>query len=449
MKKRFAGILTGVAVLIVVLGIVYSVAVAVSAVKLHRAYAELAAAGRPMRVADIIPPCVSDEENGALLYQSATLLLKAQPIPRREPDQREKHLLGYLDKLSRAFLDDRIDPNGLADLQRLLRHDAFLQAMSIVRQGTQRPACQFERVYNTNFTMGPPHVDIIALGRVLAAKARLDADAGRVAEAWEVATLQLRFADALRQDPVTVSQWVRSAMIRSSCKTLHNLCVKSMPDEQQQRTLTESFEVLDDISPIVRAIDGERLLAGERLFAMSKGELYKALQNEQFSGHMPDIYYRMLYHRTTFRPTFLADHAAYLRAMHMTSSLLEKPYSLDDVREDVSGEHRITLMLAPPMYRAKQDYLGMVASVRITLAGLAVLQHRQTHGAFPPAIDNLGLRSIVDPFAEQPLHYRASGERFILYSVGKDQKDNGGSPKQPKQTTDFDIVWQFPGPVQP
>jgi len=50
----------------------------------------------------------------------------------------------------------------------------------------------------------------------------------------------------------------------------------------------------------------------------------------------------------------------------------------------------------------------------------------------------------MDPFSGGPLLYRPKPDGFVLYSIGPDQKDNGGSPKQPKQETDYDIVWQFP-----
>jgi hypothetical protein len=52
-----------------------------------------------------------------------------------------------------------------------------------------------------------------------------------------------------------------------------------------------------------------------------------------------------------------------------------------------------------------------------------------------------------DPFHEgQPLKYRASGEEFTVYSIGPDQKDDGGkSPaKQGQMTGDVlaaDIFW--------
>ena len=81
MRKRTVKILKIVAVILVVLSLIYAIAVGVSGAKLRRVYADLKNDNRPMKKADVIPPEVPDSENAALLYESAALLLKAQPAP--------------------------------------------------------------------------------------------------------------------------------------------------------------------------------------------------------------------------------------------------------------------------------------------------------------------------------------------------------------------------------
>ncbi len=103
-------------------------------------------------------------------------------------------------------------------------------------------------------------------------------------------------------------------------------------------------------------------------------------------------------------------------------------------------------MLVPGYSRVKEIYLETAAQIRITRAGLALLQYKRDHGAFPPTLDVLDAKELADPFVDQPLRYRVEPEGFVLYSVGKDQKDNGGVPQpaNSKDKTDFDIVWRFP-----
>lgn len=443
MKKRLVRILTAVAVVIVALGIIYAIAVAISAAKLRRAYAELEKAGRPMRSADVIPPEIPDAENAALLYQSAALLLKAQPAPQKSEDQKDKDLLSYLGSLSTPLVDGTIEPNELVELEQWIGQDVVSQALSIVQQGAQRPGCRFEQNYNPLFAHNPSLLDLRGLTRLLDAKTRLEARAGRPANAWELAWVQLKLADALRQDPTLISQLVRMAMIRLSCDTIQTLCRSAAPDKQQSQALSELLLPLDDIQPVIHAIDGERLLMGEALFNTPKRQLWGELRGYVSENSMPDFFYWFLFHRITFRPSFLADHAAYLRIMNDYCGVIARPYSPDDAKEPGLGGH-MTNILVPAMYRIKEIHLEDMARIRITLVGLALLQYRKAHGSFPPALDALGLKGLFDPFSDQPLRYQAEGNGFLLYSIGKDQKDNDGAAKQPKQKTDYDVVWQFP-----
>ena len=88
----------------------------------------------------------------------------------------------------------------------------------------------------------------------------------------------------------------------------------------------------------------------------------------------------------------------------------------------------------------------MQAEIRIVCTGLALLRSKQARGVFPQALTGFDREDITDPFSGAPLIYRSGAEGFVLYSIGPDEKDNDGSPKQGKQEKDWDIVWQFPRP---
>ena len=103
----------------------------------------------------------------------------------------------------------------------------------------------------------------------------------------------------------------------------------------------------------------------------------------------------------------------------------------------------VTSVLVPAIGRVNERYWETIAQMRITRAGLALLQHKQSEDAFPETLEALKLSDNDDPFSAEPLRYKAQGQSFILYSVGPDQKDNGGSPKQKKQKDDWDIVWSY------
>ena len=443
MRKRTVKILKYIAIILVILSLIYAIAVGVTGAKLRRAYADLKKDGRPMKQADIIPPEVPDSENAALLYESAALLLKAQPAL-------EGNLLEYLGGLSKTFVKESLDPDKFAELQQLIEQDIVIQTLSIVEQGTHRRSCRFDHDYNAGANILLPDLSNLRnLSRILSAKACIEAQTGSPDSAWNIVHIQLRLADALLTEPILISQLVRYGMIRLSCRTIREVCKIATPNEQQYRSVQELLAGFNDIAPMVRAIDGERLLLGEWAFNLPKNELYKINPNDEYPEDLPGIIYRLLIFRITFKPLFLADRAAYMRLLHQSAQHFEDPYSREqtDVTEKEVDEqyHMLTKMLVPAMGRVKVIHHEMTAELRITRAGMALLQHKQSRDAFPDTLEALELSDIDDPFSAESLRYKSQGQGFVLYSIGPDQKDNGGSPKQKKQEKDWDIVWSYTG----
>ena len=448
MQKRTVKILKVIAIILVVLGVIYAIAVSVSSSKLRQAYADLEKDGRPMEPADVIPPKVPDTENAALLYESATLLLKAQPAA-------GENLLEDLGDISDKFIKESLDPDKLDEFKQLIRQDVVTQALSIIAQGTRRDSCRFDLNYDDGlFTLLPHLSGLRNFTRILSAKAYLEAKTGNPNTAWDMLTTQLKFADALRTEPVLVSKLVRMAMIRLSCETITKLCEIAPPNAQQSSDIQSLLKDLDDIRPLINSIDAERLLIGEWVFNLSKDEMYTTnlqlyttnlqYNDEDDTGLLP----KLIIFGITFKPIFLADRAAYLRFMHDGTRFLERPYSPEqgEVMEEGVQKKRyvVTKILTPAIFRIKEIHCEMIAQLRIARAGLALLQYKQTEDTFPATLEALKLKNINDPFSDGQLLYKTQGQGFVLYSVGPDQKDNNGSPRQKKQKEDWDIVWHFP-----
>jgi hypothetical protein len=446
MRKRAVKILTGIGIAVVVLGVIYAVGVAVSTAKLRKAYAALQKDTRPIRPVDIIPPTVPDAENAALLYRSAILLLKAQPAD-------QESLLGRLGDLSDAFVKESLDAEKRAELERLLNQRVVDNALSIVTQGARRHSCRFDLDYKAGFNMLLRHLpELRYLLFILSAKARLEAQAGRSDAAWDLALTQLRFADALRNEPLLISQLVRVASIRISCQTIQRICEIAPPSPEQYRSIEGLLSDYDDRGPLVLALDGERILCGEWTFNLLNHESAEALR--PFANNESGLGDILLNLYSFCKPLLLADHAAYLRIMLDYTQSALRPYSPNEARamDKKIGQmrnhlHVVTAMIVPAIGRVKEVYCEMLAQTRITRAGLALLQEKKAQGAFPQTLDSLKLKDLNDPFSDGPLHYQPSSNGFALYSVGPDQKDNNGSPKQKNQKTDWDIVWQFASPA--
>jgi hypothetical protein len=85
-----------------------------------------------------------------------------------------------------------------------------------------------------------------------------------------------------------------------------------------------------------------------------------------------------------------------------------------------------------------------LADTRLALliAELALRAYVAEHGSYPPTFPALSPRYLpsppTDPFSHgQPLRYRPTGKSYVLYSLGPDELDYGGTPVSGLQPLDY------------
>jgi hypothetical protein len=68
---------------------------------------------------------------------------------------------------------------------------------------------------------------------------------------------------------------------------------------------------------------------------------------------------------------------------------------------------------------------------RLLIVDLALREYHDDHGQYPTELSSLTPKYLAkvpyDPFNGQPFVYRPTDKEFVLYSVGGDEKDNGGA----------------------
>jgi hypothetical protein len=83
----------------------------------------------------------------------------------------------------------------------------------------------------------------------------------------------------------------------------------------------------------------------------------------------------------------------------------------------------------------------------------ALERYHLAHGEYPESLDTLAPQFVTkiphDIINGQPLHYRRTDDgRFVLYSIGWDEKDDGGKIFLTSNGTvdqkKGDWVWQYP-----
>jgi hypothetical protein len=137
----------------------------------------------------------------------------------------------------------------------------------------------------------------------------------------------------------------------------------------------------------------------------------------------------------TISPTLVKQADEALRTMRRT------PYSM------------LGQMFLSGLTNTPRKFALAQTTVNLARTACALERHRLAQGKYPETLDALSPQFIAkvpsDPIGGQPLHYRFTDDgHFILYSVGWNEKDDGGTVSLTKSGSpdvdNGDWVWRYP-----
>jgi hypothetical protein len=84
------------------------------------------------------------------------------------------------------------------------------------------------------------------------------------------------------------------------------------------------------------------------------------------------------------------------------------------------------------------------AALRVAAVALSVELYRIEHGAWPASLEQLGEDiSTTDPLSGEPLTYTPTERGVMIYSVGWNQADDGGTREEGHDGWELDIVFEL------
>nr|MDQ2800452.1 hypothetical protein [Armatimonadota bacterium] len=122
----------------------------------------------------------------------------------------------------------------------------------------------------------------------------------------------------------------------------------------------------------------------------------------------------------------------YTRYMDQAIANARQPYGAH-LADPATPNDPFNQILIPVFSQARFNDARSETENSLLLVSLALQAYKSDHGAYPPALSALVpayLKVIPDDpcAASGPLHYKLSGSKYVLYSVGPDGKDDGGKP---------------------
>jgi hypothetical protein len=412
----------------------------------ERLTAELAAIrerGEPIELIEMAPPPVPDEENAAGLLALAAAKLA--------PDE---------DNLDDAHDALRLDPAGLSDENATLL-SAFVErnkaALDQLETALERPRCRFAFDYTSGESLleldAPDISALMTFARLLGRRGLLAVRAGEGEAAYEDALRMFRLARMTGSDPILILALVRMSMEAQALDLLEHALRMDLPGDAVRERLIAVLDGIDVRESLHRSLLGERCF-GHSLFAYfsdDRGSVWKA---ESVDGTGLGGSFGLVLFRFVPGPIIRLDEARYMKIMAEVLDLVRRPaFETREQWRALEAEYRelpwyglLSKLVVVPFARSVERSEAHRARLDMARIALDLMQARALTGTLPDTLlrpGEGGQRGVIDPFTGTHYRYKVNGAGgFILYSLGPNEADDGGTDGSEEGHESGDVIWR-------
>jgi len=353
----------------------------------------------------------------------------------------------------------------------LSKYDTVLNEL---RAAGMRPSARFPIRYEDGFNALLPHLARMkSLTQFLRLRATAELEAGLTNEAAANVELSLRLVDLVRGEPLLISQLVRIAQLNLTLNPLWEGLADHRWTEAQLASFERRLGSFDFLADYQQAMRGERVLCSSAVIdyvrRLRNADAFGIAMDE--SGAGPDEMERFLavvvfqlmpsgwfdQNKVSIGRLHLEllSPAVNLETRQVSPSNVSRLAStLDQRLKDRSPYNWFGGLLLPALANASGRFAQGQASTDLARVACALERYRLAHGEYPETLDVLVPAFLAklphDVINGQALKYRRTNDGlFVLYSVGWNEKDDGGTvalnkDKRNSNWKEGDWVWQYP-----
>ena len=406
--------------------------------KIDAEIAKIKEKGEPVTPAELAPPPVRDNQNGAIIYEKVFEIIKTPQ------GKKDFEIIG-------EFVSPKNDRNAKLWSQAREAVAQNKEIMSLVEEAQERQKCQFSVEWTKGLDAKFPHyTELRSLTRILYANALINAKDGNMEEAVNSLQQGLKLTESFRGEHSLISLLVKIAITKMIDRSIYEIFAYGNMTESQAERLYEVVAEVDYSNDLGKALQGERVMGigmfqrVDQTSSIESADKKKPDDSSQPLGPSP------------LKFVLGADEVYFLRNMAEQIRNADVSY-----REAMIKKIDQKCDSAPPKYALfsamSSPTCGRVREIRDTaiaeLGGIQILlacqAYRDRYHAYPKTLSELrtklGWKLPRDIFSGKDMVYGPQNRGFILYSVGSDLKDNGGHP--PKKFGSYndgdDIVWKM------
>jgi len=452
---------------------------------------QLEAEGAKLDLAAFVPPAIRDEQNFAATPFFDDMLpgpkpadwnqrywpetfnhLNPQPSSGKQNERQLTDLVAWRMALkgeTNGAAQSGPDARAKAAAEVLADLKVYEAALRELRAASARPLARYDIHYNMENPWGillPHLLSIKQVTRLLSVRACAELAAGNTEGAMEDIRLMMRIVDSMESEVFLINYLVRVAAFHFTLQPVwEGLALGQWSDAQlaelQRMMLRPNF--VEDLEMPLQTERAAGILTADLLLkqryrmdmltALSGGSQpsYAGLKNALFSL-IPRGWYRMeqFEYARLFQQFMLPGFDGTNRVV---SPAVVESNQKQFVKVIDSGwtpllTHRVLARLLMPAvgHIHRKAAQAQTAAHQAAIA-CALERHRRKHGNYPNELAMLApeFMTVVphDVIAGKPMHYK-SAKPIALYSVGWDDKDNGGTPGKVLWDERGDWVWTYP-----
>lgn len=394
---------------------------------------ELAAARREGLLTDwsqLKLPAVPDNQNAALVYQEADRIYKALPKAQTQADT--------------ALYEAAIQRKVFTPAAPMLAHQAAL--LTLAEKAAALPDYSMPRDWSKGLDVPLPElVTVRQLTRLLCLRARIASEASKPLDALQDIARAARVGAHLGKEPLLFG-----ALTQIACLDIADRIFVEVLQRHGSRAdvLTAARATLPAFGPIPDPkfvyqfeLPGVRLAVEQtrkgqpNLLFGADAEKKEASRNVLADLRRdPTILDRWELNLVRYSRELYQEFARNeLTQLSARLGTIEKHY---DARQN--RDNTLAYIIAPALTKAAGRIQKTAAQVLLREQLVSLLEARQKTGAFPtkPTLP-------TDPFSDQPLRYQQSAQGFVLYSLGENGKDDGGSMEKDEDKSTKDLVIRY------
>lgn len=428
--------------------------------RVRAALAERHARGESVHLASLVPAPIPDGDNAAVLLQDAfdqgvpvwgALLLEPAPgavgVDPLSPGAREAWN-AFVTRAPDEQPDAELLRKRAAEFRAIL--DAFAPILATAEVALQRPDSRFPIDYAAGFAAELPHLaDLRGLARLLRLRAEVAAMEGDTDRALRDCATILRLGDTLADEPLLISYLVRVAAVGIAHDATEEVLAIAPASPAALRALADAFAsreaALD--AHFRRAVRGEVAMefAVLQWFAPVRlpgegGDVFYSIPavEETAAKDLDTVLQAVTWAIRAAGPGLV--HINQLRLLAEADALLEalgQPYSeaaprLDARRAALDLGSGGMLYLFPslmwtPIMSAYDAHIRAIATVRTASAGCQLLATAGSGSGGPATLARVSAAVRTDPFTDADLRLARTDQATILYALGMNGTDNGGT----------------------